>query len=91
MRIGLKLLDDKGGVVLQRWSIFAIAKLAQVNVKDPEGGTYVWDIHGDCFESPMPIYDIENACAEVEQKMLQALIVLNNKVLTRSKRKTTRR
>lgn len=86
MRIKLELLDDKGGVVVQRWSIFTIAKLAQVNQKDVEKGTYVWDIHGDCFESPMPIYDIEMACNAVERELIQAMLILHNQALEKAKR-----
>jgi len=75
MRIGLELYNETNKAELYRWSIFNIAKLKQINTGDPDAGTYVWDIKGECYVSPMPIYDIENLITNEEQKFSYAMLL----------------
>lgn len=75
MRIGLELVSENNKIEVYRWSIFNIAKLALINPNDVEVGTYVWDLKGDRYTSPMPLYRIENLITAEEQSFSYAMLL----------------
>ena len=91
MRIGLKLNSENKKVETYRWSIFNIAKLKPINENDVDSGTYVWDLKGDCYISPSPIYDIENAINEEEQKFSYAMLLTVAKQIDKLTKAGTRK
>lgn len=92
MRIGIKLYNDQNKICTYRWSVFNVAKLLPVNENDVDKGTYIWDLKGDCYTSPTPIYDIENSIKAEEEKFSYAMMLTVAKEIDRlakmHKRKT---